>query len=73
MPRNTSKPTILLAVTIADACRALSLPGASGGAALKEAILMGELDCKSFGSKKLIPVCGPKGLAAWFEKLPRAQ
>jgi hypothetical protein len=77
MPRNTSKPTVLIAVTASGAARALSLPGTAGTALIREAILLGQLSCFQVGARKLIPVFsgehGEIGLQEWFLKFPRAQ
>jgi len=72
MPRNSSKPTVLIAVTASGAVRALSLGSTTGAALIRDAITLGQLDCRQVGSKKLIPVFGPRGLQEWFSTFPRA-
>ena len=73
MSRNTTLPHIVIALTASGAARALSLGGTHGLAVIQEAVLMGELDCRQLGCRKLIPVFGPLGLQEWFSKLPRAK
>jgi hypothetical protein len=66
-------PTIVIALTASGAARALSLGGTNGTELIRDAILMGELDCRQLGSRKLIPVFGERGLQEWFMRLPRAK
>jgi hypothetical protein len=73
MPRNSTLPVITIALTASGAARALSLGGTEGTALIKNAVLMGELDCRQLGIRKLIPVFGPLGLQEWFLKLPKAK
>ena len=70
MPRTSSRPTVLIAVTVSGACRALSL-GPGELKRIRSAIELGDLECRQIGLRKLIPIGGPKGLEAWFATFPR--
>ena len=73
MSRNSTMPTIVIAVTASGAARALSLGGTVGTELIRNEILLGRLDCRQLGSRKLIPVFGPLGLQEWFMRLPRSK
>ena len=68
MPRNSSKPEIVLCLSVSGAARAMGLRAEH----IREAILMGHLDCRSHDpSRRRVPVFGPGGLQEWFATWPR--
>ena len=69
MPRNTTPPKIVLALTASGASRAMSLPTRI----INEAIDDGALVLRRVGCRRLIPVFGEGGLQEWFQTFPRVQ
>jgi hypothetical protein len=69
MPRNSTKPEIILALSISASARALSCRPER----VRNALIMGDLVARQVGNKKLISVFErPGGLQAWFESWPIA-
>lgn len=73
MPRNTTRPTLALALSISMTARALSVPDRY----VHEALDDGRLVLRAIGNMKRIPVGGPGGIeefiASWpltFRKVP---
>ena len=69
MPRNNTRPQIVLALTASGAARAMSLPVRI----IHEAIDDGSLAIRRVGNRNLIAVFGPGGLEEWFLNFPRTQ
>lgn len=67
MPRNSTKPVIMLALSISASARALGIRSED----IQTALENGSLVCRSFGARRRIAVFGEGGLQAWFESWPR--
>jgi hypothetical protein len=67
MPRNSTPPVIVLALSISGAMRALGLPRR----VIHEALIDGSLIARSFGPRVRIPVFGVGGLEGFFNAWPR--
>jgi len=67
MPRNTTPPVIVLALSISGAMRALGVPRR----VIHEALLEGRLLARSQGPRVRIPVFGAFGLQEFFNAWPR--
>ena len=67
MPRNTTPPAIVLALSISASGRALGVRSE----AIQQQLENGNLVCRSFGPRRRIPVFGPGGLQEWFNSWPR--
>lgn len=68
MPRNSTRPEIMLALSRTAAARAFGVKIERVTAALDEGLLV----ARRCGAKVRIPIFGPQGLQAWFETWPIA-
>ena len=69
MPRNTTMPEAILALSPSAAARALGIRPER----VTEAIDQGQLTVRQLGVRKRIAVFGPGGIQEWFESWPVAK
>ena len=69
MPRNSTRPEIILALSQAAAARALNIRPEK----IRDALDRGELVARRLDGKVRIPCFGPEGLYEWFERWPVAK
>jgi hypothetical protein len=69
VPRATTRPEIILALTASSAARALGIRAERIQAALDQGLLV----ARQCGARKLIPVFGEGGIQEWFESWPVAK
>jgi hypothetical protein len=69
MPRNTTQPEIMLALSKSATARALGVKVERVNAALDAGLLV----ARQCGAKTKIPIFGDRGAQAWFDSWPEAK
>jgi hypothetical protein len=69
MPRNTTRPEIMLALSQSATARALGIRPER----VRDALDAGQLVARQLGAKIRIPVFGERGIQAWFDSWPVAK
>jgi hypothetical protein len=69
MPRNTTKPEIILGLSISATARSFGIRPER----VNDALDAGLLEMRQLGAKKRIPVFGPRGIVEWFNSWAPAQ